>query len=233
MTSFSNHSYQHAIRVPTSSEDGPPPSSSRPLRYNLRTLVASTFACVLVGSVAFLKSGSDQRENGAPSNENAWGLRFVDTGNYYWGSSHHSKKDHHGHHHDHEKHKQHHHHHASGKSDNHDEDDSKYQVYPGLRLEGYPSLAVQEQYMKDLKEIDWDAVEADLEELMTDSQDCKSPVLRSLFMDFIARYSLNGCIYNFSCIHACRLCHASCFYYYRVAGRLRNLWRALCTVILA
>jgi catalase (peroxidase I) len=46
-------------------------------------------------------------------------------------------------------------------------------VHSTLQLEGYPPLSVQKQYMKDLKEIDWDAVEDDLEALMTDSQDCK------------------------------------------------------------
>ena len=42
-----------------------------------------------------------------------------------------------------------------------------------LLLEGYPSLQVRQQYLDDLAKIDWNQVEEDIEDLLTDSQDCK------------------------------------------------------------
>ena len=65
------------------------------------------------------------------------------------------------------KHKKYKHHHK------HKAFPDRYKVSPGLQLPGYPSLEEQKQYMEDLRDINWDAVEADLEKLMKDSQECK------------------------------------------------------------
>ena len=54
-----------------------------------------------------------------------------------------------------------------------DSDEDRHLAYPGLRLEGYPPLEMQQQYLHDIKAIDWDAVEKDIEHVLTDSQDCK------------------------------------------------------------
>jgi hypothetical protein len=54
-----------------------------------------------------------------------------------------------------------------------DSDNDRYTVFPGLRLEGYPSLEDQKQYLQDFKAIDWDAVEKDIEHLLTNSQACE------------------------------------------------------------
>jgi hypothetical protein len=48
----------------------------------------------------------------------------------------------------------------------------KTKLNPGLQLKGYPSLSVQEEYMRDLEKIDWKEVEKDMEALLTDSKDC-------------------------------------------------------------
>ena len=175
MTSFSknSHSYQHSVRV-SQSEDAISANNSdtqlAPPRYNLRTLLVATFACGLVGSVTFLSSSGSRNPSSSSSSRQDDRLATTETTGL-WGSSSHKK----GHHHE-KKHK----HHLHG------DDSSKYKVYPGLRLEGYPSLEIQEQYMRDLQEIDWDAVEADLEALMTQSQDCKGNLVLSSF--YVAGY---------------------------------------------
>ena len=173
MPSFSKnpHSYQNAVRVFQSEDETHVVDTSDNAiapRYNWRTLLVSTLACVLVGSVALSSSSGSKTTTSSSSSSSSSRQedRFVttDTGGL-WGSSSHKK----GHHHE-KKHKHHTH-----------DDNSKYKVHPGLRLEGYPSLEIQEQYMKDLQEIDWDAVEADLEALMTQNQDCKGNPVLSFF----------------------------------------------------
>lgn len=139
-------SYQHDIQIHSSRKDGEIVVQRFPRRYNFRTLAAA-FVCVTVGSLMLFHRNHEDSQEGLAS----YGL---------WGSSH--KKHPHEH-----KHKHKHHH----KHDHHEHD--KYQVYPGLQLPGYPSLEAQAQYLKDLQEIDWDEVEADLDALMTDSQECK------------------------------------------------------------
>jgi len=42
-----------------------------------------------------------------------------------------------------------------------------------LRLKGYPPVQVQKEYLKELYKIDWKAVEADIESILTDSKDCE------------------------------------------------------------
>jgi hypothetical protein len=45
------------------------------------------------------------------------------------------------------------------------------QAIAGLQLPGYPSVEVQHEYDKLVRKIDWDDVEADLQELLTNSQE--------------------------------------------------------------
>lgn len=42
-----------------------------------------------------------------------------------------------------------------------------------LTLPGFPPLHVQQEYLDELVKVDWDAVEADIAELLTNSQECK------------------------------------------------------------
>ena len=69
----------------------------------------------------------------------------------------------------------------------------QYTVYPGLQLPGYPSLKEQEQYLNDLRDINWHAVEKDLEKLMTESQDCKAKV--DGFQRFVS--NLTHCVFSY------------------------------------
>lgn len=48
---------------------------------------------------------------------------------------------------------------------------SSAQAVAGLQLEGYPSIEDQLAYEHELLKLDWDEIEADLERLLTDSQD--------------------------------------------------------------
>jgi hypothetical protein len=48
---------------------------------------------------------------------------------------------------------------------------SEAQAVAGLQLQGYPSVADQLAYEHEMGKLDWDAIEADLERVMTDSQD--------------------------------------------------------------
>jgi hypothetical protein len=48
---------------------------------------------------------------------------------------------------------------------------SEAQAVAGLQLQGYPSVADQLAYEREMGKLDWDAIEADLERVMTDSQE--------------------------------------------------------------
>jgi hypothetical protein len=47
---------------------------------------------------------------------------------------------------------------------------SKNTDFHPLQLTGYPDLATQKQFLKDLEKIDWDEVKADIVDVMTNSQ---------------------------------------------------------------
>jgi hypothetical protein len=42
-----------------------------------------------------------------------------------------------------------------------------------MQLKGYPPYSVQQEYLDALSEINWNHVEKDIEDLLTDSKDCK------------------------------------------------------------
>lgn len=48
--------------------------------------------------------------------------------------------------------------------------------FVGLTTPGYPSLDIQKEYWEAVQKIDWKAVEKDMKDILTDSQECKSSV---------------------------------------------------------
>lgn len=135
--------YQNDFRIVPSEEEEVVPSPSPLHLFRLR-LGMAVFACVAMGSLLNFGSPSSDSEEAS-----------VGYSVSLWGSGH-----------KHSKHKHHHKHH-------HEQEKDQYSVFPGLQLPGYPSLEEQQQYLQDVQGVDWDEVEADLEALMTDSQDCK------------------------------------------------------------
>jgi hypothetical protein len=72
-------------------------------------------------------------------------------------------------------------------------DVSTTQAVAGLQLSGYPSPEVQLQYEQDLLEIDWDALEQDLVDLMTNSQDSYWPADYGNYGPMFIRLAWHSC----------------------------------------
>jgi hypothetical protein len=58
-----------------------------------------------------------------------------------------------------------------------------------MQLKGYPPYSVQQEYLDALSEINWKHVENDIEDLLTDSKDCKFTVPCSLILSANVRHS--------------------------------------------
>jgi hypothetical protein len=72
-------------------------------------------------------------------------------------------------------------------------DVSTTQAVAGLQLPGYPSPEIQLQYEQDLMEMDWKALEQDLEELMTKSQDSYWPADYGHYGPMFIRLAWHSC----------------------------------------
>lgn len=176
-------SYQHSYT------GSPPPRPlteaevRSPQRLHKKVLVAALL-CVAAGYLFFLNgSESDEVDPSFLANIGLWGSSHHHHDLHHHNDKKKGKKSKNYHHHHHEeetkKSTSKHHDHGGHGHDHHEkikfvpDDETKYEVNPSLQLKGYPPLSVQEEYMKDLKNIDWLEVEKDLEELMTDSQECE------------------------------------------------------------
>jgi G3E family GTPase len=155
----SSSSYQHSFPGGTSARNENGDVRIRNATSHSKIWVAAV-ACAVLGAL-MLFSGSSNNN----TDPNLVELERTGERSWLWESSH--SRKHHEHHH------KHHHKKHGKKSLSPHEDPSKFHVQPSLQLKGYPSLSVQEEYMKALQEIDWDAVEQDIEDVLTDSQDCR------------------------------------------------------------